>query len=195
MAYDDLPIPTPVIYNPPTPPSPPSTETRNILDINSNVIGTLTCPTGQSEDVWAALLALYSSQILTSLPGFMEFASSASTNTNSSSYVALNSMISGNLETGTYSVNFTANISTTAPLLSNPGFYISLFVNGIQVTTSEIYDASSSLSLFSISPIAMNINSIVNVGAGQKIEVRWKTNGVGNTITCTNRVLDIVRIH
>lgn len=194
MAFDDLPPadnPTPPVI---IPTQPPATETRNILDQSSNIIGTLTLPAGSSEAVWAALLATYAGQAVSASPNVNEFASSISTNTNSSSYVPLNGMISGGLDAGTYLVTFTGNISSTAPLLSNPGFFLSFFANGNQILTSEVGDASSSLSLFSISPIAMSFNSIITIGTGQRIEVRWKTNGQGNTITCTNRILDIVRM-
>lgn len=194
MAYDDLPgadVPNIPQNNPPTP---PATETRNVLDGQSNIVGTLTLPVGTSELTWSLLLSFYSGQAINIAPGFSEIASSVPTNTNSASYIPLNSMISGNLEAGTYMVTFTGNVSTNAPLLSNPGFFLSLFANGAQVLTSEVSDASSSISLFSISPIAMTINSQITVSSGQRIEVRWKTNGAGNTITCANRVLDIVRI-
>lgn len=194
MAYDDLPQPQSPTNNPPTPPTPPETETRNILDPSTNVIGTLTLLAGTSESTWTSLLAYYANIAVGQTPGFIEIASIVPTNTNSANYVALNGMISASLDAGTYMVNFTGNVGTNAPLLSSPGFSLCLFANGVQIPTSEVSDVSSSLSLFSISPIAMAVNSLVTVATGQKIEVRWKTNGAGNTITCTNRVLDLVRI-
>lgn len=125
---------------------------------------------------------------------FVELSSNVLTNTNSSNYIAMNAMTSPPLLPGTYFVSFTASIKTNAPLLSTPGFLISLFANGVQVIASEISDTSGSVSLFSISPIAMSFNCSVTIGLNQVLEVRWKTNGQGNTISCTNRVIDIMRV-
>lgn len=194
MAFDDLPgadVPNIPVINPPTP---PATETRNVLDGQSNIIGTLTLLAGTSEAIWAALLLFYSTQPAASIVGFKEYSAAVSTNTSSANYVQINALISDPLDAGTYLVTVTANVSTTAPLLSNPGFLLGLFAGGVQVPNAEVSDVSGSLSLFSISPITMTFNKMVTVTSGQTIDVRWKTNGAGNTITCTNRVLDIVRM-
>lgn len=127
-------------------------------------------------------------------PDFNEYTSNTITSTNSSSYIALDSMTSTPLDAGLYYVAFTGSIKTNAPLLSTPGFYISLFANGVQVVASEISDISASVNLFGISPIAMSFNCSVTLTLNQLLEVRWRTNGQNNTLTCTNRVLDVIKV-
>lgn len=127
-------------------------------------------------------------------PDFNEYSSNVITSTTSSSYVLMNSMISDPLDAGMYYVSFTGSIKTNAPPLSTPGFYISLFAGGVQVPASEISDVSTSVNLFGISPIAMTFNCSVNVTLNQKLEIKWKTNGEGNTLTCANRVFDVMKI-
>lgn len=121
---------------------------------------------------------------------FNEMSANSNTSTNSNSYAVLNSMSSPYLLPGTYLVTFTGTFSTNVPLLSNPGLFISLFVNGAQVAASE----QSQNNVNANAPFNMSVTAKVVVGLNQKIDLRWKNNGQGNTVTCTNRILDVQRL-
>lgn len=60
MAYDDLPVEPPI--TPPTPPetpTPPEMETRDVLDSDSQIIGSVSLPVGTSEEIWTETLGHY----------------------------------------------------------------------------------------------------------------------------------------
>lgn len=60
MASDDLPVlTTPTPQSPPEDPTPVTMESRNALDTNGSIIGTVELPSGTSEDIWSERLALY----------------------------------------------------------------------------------------------------------------------------------------
>lgn len=120
---------------------------------------------------------------------FVQASASTSTSTNSSSYVTLNSITYSKLPAGTYFVQFTGTFSTTVPLLSNPGLFISVFANGSQIAISEM----SQNNMTSGAPFNMTTIAQVTIQNYQTIEVRWKNNGAGNTISCTNRILNITQ--
>jgi len=122
---------------------------------------------------------------------FVEVAATTSTNTNSSSYIALNSMSYSLFREGTFLVQFTGTFSTNVPLLSSPGLYISIFANGSQIAASEMSQNNTQAN----APFNMTTASKVTLNPYyQTIEIRWKNNGAGNTINCTSRILDITRI-
>lgn len=116
------------------------------------------------------------------------------TSTNSGNYVVLNGMTSPPLLAGTYLITFSGTFSSDAPLLSQPGILISLFNDGVQVPGSEITQDSSTSGFMPSNPFGMSFNISVVVGANKKLDVRWKTNGAGNTISCANRVMDILKV-
>jgi hypothetical protein len=120
---------------------------------------------------------------------FIQVSASTSTSTNSSSYVTLNSITYSMLPAGTYLVQFTGTFSTNVPLLSNPGLYVSIFANGTQVPVSEMSQTNSSTN----APFNMVTFAQVTIQNYQTIEIRWKNNGAGNTISCTNRILNITQ--
>lgn len=128
----------------------------------------------------------------TALPeDFVEVSSSTSTSTNSGSYITLNSMTFSQFRAGTYLVQLTGTFSTNVPLLSTPGLMISVFANGTQQTASEMSQNTTSAN----APFNMTTSIKVTLSADyQTIDIRWKNNGAGNTITCTNRVLDITKV-
>lgn len=127
----------------------------------------------------------------TDLPeDFVEVSATSSTNTNSGSYAALNSMNYSMFRAGTYVVDFTGTFSTNVPLLSSPGLFISIFANNSQVTASEMSQNNMSAN----APFNMTTSIKVTITDYQKIEIKWKNNGAGNTISCTNRVLHITRV-
>ena len=128
----------------------------------------------------------------TALPeDFIEVTSTTSTNTNSSSYGTLDSMTYSLFRKGNFLIEFTGTFSTTVPLFSNPGLSISVFCNGTQISSSEM----SQTNLSANSPFNMVTSGRVTTTADyQTIEIKWKTNGSGNTISCTTRVLDITRL-
>jgi hypothetical protein len=119
---------------------------------------------------------------------FIKVVSTSSTNTNSSSYAVVNSMASPYLIAGTYFAFFRGDFSTNVPLLSSPGIFISMFNNGNQVLDSEMSQISTTGGLFTMVTISQ-----FTVGLNQVVDLRWKTNGQGNTITCVNRLLCLVR--
>lgn len=122
---------------------------------------------------------------------FVEVAATTSTNTNSGAYTSLNGISYSKLRTGTYLVQFTGTFKTNVPLLSTPGLYISIFVNGSQVSTSEMsQDNTTANAPFNIS----TSSTVVLSDDYQTIEIRWKNNGMNNTISCTTRVLDITKV-
>jgi len=121
---------------------------------------------------------------------FIQVSASASTSTNSSSYVMLNSITYSQLPAGTYYVQFTGTFSTNVPLLSTPGVFISIFANGTQMTGSEMSQSNTTAN----APFNMSTIFQVTIQDYQAIEIRWKNSGAGNTITCTNRVLNIKQV-
>lgn len=125
---------------------------------------------------------------------FQQLVATQATMTTSSNYSVLDTMVSPNLLAGTYIVMFNGSFLSNAPLLSDPGIFISVFNNGVQVQSSETSQVSGSVSLFPLSPLGMTINCSVVVQANQVLDIRWKTNGAGNTITCNNRILDILKV-
>jgi hypothetical protein len=120
---------------------------------------------------------------------FIQVSASTSTSTNSSTYTTLNSITYSKLPAGTYFVQFTGTFSTNVPLLSSPGVFISVFANGSQIAVSEMSQNNMSAN----APFNMTTIAQVTIQNYQTIEVRWKNNGAGNTISCTNRILNITQ--
>lgn len=120
---------------------------------------------------------------------FIKVSATTTTSTSNSSYTALDTMQTPPLVAGTYLVFFKGNFKTNVPLLSQPGVVIGIFDNGSLIADSEVTDISTdSGGLFDMLTITQ-----VTVPANKIVEVKWKTNGQGNTITCINRILCLVR--
>lgn len=120
---------------------------------------------------------------------FIKVTATAATSTNSSGYAVLNSMVSPPLIAGSYLLFFRGNFSTNVPLLSQPGAVISVFNNGVQIADSEMTEVSTdSNALFDMVTVAQ-----FTVGQNQVVDIRWKTNGQNNTISCINRLLCLAR--
>jgi hypothetical protein len=121
---------------------------------------------------------------------FNEMSSTVETSTNSSSYIVLNGMVSPPLLAGTYMVFFSGTFSTTIPLLANPAIFVACFANGAVIPQST--QTESNTVTGNVFNIGFNCN--VTLGQNQTIDVRWKNNGVLNTISCTTRCLDIWKV-
>lgn len=120
---------------------------------------------------------------------FIKVAKTTSTSTSSSSFVVLDSMVTPNLIAGQYFVFFRGEFSTNVPLLSQPGVTISIFNDGTEVADSEMTQVSTNsgalFNMVTISQMTVAVNKI--------IDIRWKTNGAGNSITCINRLIALIR--
>ena len=91
---------------------------------------------------------------------FIQVSASTSTSTNSSTYTTLNSITYSQLPAGTYLVQFTGTFSTNVPLLSNPGLFISVFANGVQIPISEMSQNNMSANApFNMTTICSSYNS------------------------------------
>lgn len=121
---------------------------------------------------------------------FTKYTATSTTSTNSASYVVLDSMVSNPLISGMYLIFFRANFSTNVPLLTNPGVTIAIFNNGTLVNDSVMTQISNnSGAMFDMVTVAQ-----MQVNLNQVVDVRWQAaNGAGNTISCTNRLLAIVK--
>lgn len=120
---------------------------------------------------------------------FIKVTATANTSTSSSSYLVLNSMSVPPLIGGSYLLFFRGNFSTNVPLLSQPGVMISIFNDGVQITDSELTEVSTD----SNAPFDMVTVAQFVVANNKVVDVRWKTNGAGNTISCINRMLCLAR--
>jgi hypothetical protein len=135
-----------------------------------------------------SIIAAHDGTPLTS--DFNEMTSTVMTSTNSSSYVILNGMVSPPLVAGTYIILFSGTFSTTIPLLANPAIYVACFANGIIIPASA--QTESNTVTGNVFNIGFNCKTVL--GQNQTIDVRWKNNGVLNTVSCTTRCLDIMKI-
>jgi hypothetical protein len=121
---------------------------------------------------------------------FNEISKSTNTSTNSGLYEILDGMTSPALLFGIYQCTFSGTFSTTVPLFSDPGVFLSLFVGGTQIATSQTNQnsttANSAFNVSFVCKVALNDN--------QSISVQWKNNGTSNTLTCTNRIFDILKV-
>jgi hypothetical protein len=121
---------------------------------------------------------------------YFSITKTASTNSNSSSYVVLNGMTTGALVAGTYQGIFVGTFSTNVPLLTNPGLFVSLFHNGVQIADTEMSHVSNNGgAAFVMCTVKHGV-----VAEGGIIDVRWKTNGSGNTVTCLTRSIHLTKI-
>jgi hypothetical protein len=121
---------------------------------------------------------------------FNEMSSNVTTSSNSSSYVVLNGMQSPALPAGKYLILFSGTFSTTIPLLANPAIYVACFTNGAIVPVTEQNESNTVTgNVFNIS-----FQCRVTLGPNQVVDVRWKNNGVLNTVSCFSRVLDVMAI-
>jgi hypothetical protein len=127
-------------------------------------------------------------------PDFTQLSSVTDTSTNSGNYTVLNSMVSPQLQAGTYFITFSGTFSSNALPLTNPGVLVSLFNDGVQAPATETVFTSTSISLFPLSPVGLSFSYSVIVGPNKVIDIRWKNNGSGNTIHSSNRNFDIMRI-
>lgn len=121
---------------------------------------------------------------------FIEITATTSTSTNNGTYSLLNSMTYSLFTAGSYLVQFTGTFSTNVPLFSAPGVLITIFATGIQLTASEMSQNNTA----SNTPFVINTSGTVTIDDYGPIAIYWKNNGAGNTITCTNRVLDITKV-
>lgn len=148
-------------------------------------------PSALSDGDKAILDGLIAAHDGTPLAGdYIEVTATSTTNSNNSSYGVINSMTSPHLIGGKYRIAFTGTFKTNVPLLSNPGVLISIYNDGAQEVDSEMAQNNS----VSGAPFNMSTAATLQVGRNKVVDIRWKTNGQGNTITCLNRVLTITRI-
>lgn len=125
---------------------------------------------------------------------FIEVSSIKVTQINSSTYTAIEGMTSPRLQAGKYMAMFSGSFGSTAPLLTTPGIRLCIFSNGVQVRASEVIHDSTQLGIFGSSPIGIATSCSVTVEEGQVVDVRWRNNGSGNTVTSYNRILNLMRI-
>lgn len=120
---------------------------------------------------------------------FIKATTTTTTSSSSNSYVVLNTMTTPHLIPGLYFVLFRGDFSTNVPLLTNPGIYMAVFNDGTAVADSEMLTVNNN----SGAPFTMMTLAHIVVGLNKVVDVRWKTNGSGNTMTCTNRMLALIR--
>jgi hypothetical protein len=91
---------------------------------------------------------------------------------------------------GNYIVNFSTSLNINA---SNQTGFISVYVNGVQVThTERRYASPGFVGAQLIIPISV-CAYITGVGAGQAVEIRWRSTG-GATLTVPQRTLVLQKV-
>lgn len=100
------------------------------------------------------------------------------------------------LQTGTYRVDSMVNLSINASGIDNRA-ETQVFVNGtgLPITLQQSGTRLSGVSLASLGwHMSANMTSVVNLSAGDVIEVRFRRVSGSATVTATNRNLMIMRI-
>lgn len=200
MAFDDIPIEPPVIHpQPPQPPQPPATETRNVLDIGGNIIGTLTLLQGTPEQIWASTLGLYSSIYI---PPTFEILKTY--NVNSVSPVTTSSATPATVvgmtfqpSIGTYLAFFSGSINTGGA--SAQGEF-GIYVDGVLIPETR-RDISCNLQLLGgLVTISLNTISVgtytstqLDLGGVNVVDVRFRSTN-GGTIGFSTRNFMLIKV-
>lgn len=200
MADDDLPVlPNPIPPTPPEPPTPPATETRNVLDINGNVIGQLTLLAGTAESVWTERLGLYSQAIMNIIKNALDtitLNASSSTTTSSGTPSTIGGMTK--IPTaGKYIAMFSGSIYTAGASATGE---FGIYVNDVLLPETR-RDISCNLQLLG-GLVTVSLNSIgvgtytnteIDLNGGQIIDVKFKSTN-GGTIGFKERVFTLIRV-
>lgn len=194
MAYDDLP------QSPDVPRLIVNYQTRNILDPQSNVIGTLTLPDTTPESTWTSVLANFGIPglpfIIPSILSTLNINASSAVTTSSSTPAVIDSM-TAKPSVGTYLAFFSGSISTSG-VSANGEFGI--YVDGVQLVETR-RPISCALSLLG-GLVSVSLNSIgvgtytgtqVTLNGNQTIDVRFKSSN-GGTIGFNERSLMLLQV-
>lgn len=194
MAFDDLPsepaISRPIIVY----------ETRNILDGNDHIIGTLTLPNTTTESAWASFLSNFDIPGLPfSLPNIINTltANSSSPVTTSSGTPSIIGSMSIKPVAGTYLAFFSGNIKTDGA--SAKGEF-GIYVNNVLLPETR-RDISCALTLLG-GLVTVSLNTIgvgtytgtqIDLDGTQTLSAQFKSNNNG-TIGFNERTLMLLRI-
>lgn len=200
MAADDL--PQPQIPPPPTPPNnppPPETSTSNVLDINNNVVGTLTYLTSTPANIVNQLLALYSNAPTNFVPASINtiVVSQTSAATTSAASPSVLSGMTAMPPAGTYMVFFSGSVNTNGSSASGA---FGIYLNGTLLPETN-RPVSCNLSLLG-GLVSVSINAIgvgtytgtqVILDGHSTIDVRFSSTN-GGVIAFSERVLTLMQV-
>lgn len=200
MAADDL--PQPQIPTPPTPPEnppPPATSTSNVVDINSNVLGTLTYLASTPQNVVNQLLALYNTIPSAFSPATINTIIVSQT-TPATTSAASPSILSGMTvipPAGTYTVSFSGSVNTNGSSASGA---FGIYVNGVLLPETN-RPVSCNLSLLG-GLVSVSINAIgvgtytgtqVVLDGHSTVDIRFSSTN-GGVIAFSERVLTLMQV-
>jgi hypothetical protein len=172
----------------------------NILDVNNNIIGTLTVPAGTSQEVINALLAQYT--IPSPAPAIIQdidtitLTDTSSATTSSATPTALPGM-STTPQAGTYVVNFSGSINTAG---TNATGAFGIYVNGALLPeTNRTISCNVSLlgGLVTLSVNAIGVGTCtgtqVTLGGTDTLSVMYASTN-GGTIGFNEKVLTLIQV-
>lgn len=175
-------------------------ETRNVLDHDNNIIGTLTLPTTTSESIWSTILGIYTNlQGLPIIPNLIKTLTASATGsvTTSSGTAGVIGGMTQIPEAGTYLAFFSGNAFTGGA--SAQGEF-GIYVNALLLTDTR-RDIKCNLSLLG-GLVTVSLNQIgvgtytatqIDLDGTQTIDVRFKSNN-GGTIGFIERNFILMRV-
>lgn len=174
-------------------------ETRNILDPLSNIVGTLTLPDGTAESEWTRLLGQYSSPPATIIPSILgtTTVSATSTATTSSGTTSIIPGMTLMTASGKYIALFNGNIYTSGA--SSKGEF-AIYVDGVIVTETKRAISCNLTLLGGLVTVSLNEIGVgtytgteLNLTDNQVVTVQFRSTN-GGTIGFAERVFTLMKV-